>query len=372
MTQLLLSLIPLVIVILTMIIFKINIKGKLKFFVDKFFWSFIVILIVLILSTILKLVFPFIYETGELGGSFLYYLIFAALIEEVAKFVALLATKPKNHKELIINGIFIATLFSIIEHYVYMGNVLSQESLFIRLATPGHALYLLIPIWFIILGVKNNKKGLFACTGLFLGILVHAVFDTIDKNVVLAVIFGIIGYAVIIYSLYKASKMMDSNEESKDKLFIFKLISIILCCAFFYFAFNQSNNYISHGEYCNNKTSNMDIKVNSAEIISSTTLFGEEKKDFIKVGITVKNNSEDEIDFPDFNFRLKSNKNDDTFVATINVSDKDLEYNNKIDGQSEITKYIYFEAGGKLSEYRLEYSELLIPNSDKCVFKVAD
>ena len=369
MTQLLLSLIPLIVVILTMLIFKINIKGKFKFFVDKLFWGFIIIFIVLILSTILKLLFPFIYETGQLGGSFLYYLIFAALIEEIAKFISLLATKPKNHKQLIINGIFIATLFSIIEHYMYMGNALSQESLFIRLATPGHALYLLIPIWFIILGTKNNKKGLFTCIGLLLGILVHAIFDTIDKNVVFAIIFGIIGYAVIIYSLYKASKMIDNSEESKDKLFVLKLIVIIICCLFSYFAFNQDSSYLSNGKYCHYNSKDIDIKVNSAEIISSTTLFGEEKTNFIKVEVTIKNNNKDDIEFDDFNFRLKSNKNDETFVTTSNVSDKDVDSNNIIKTQSEKTKYIYFEVDGKLSDYRLEYSELT-PKSNKCVFKL--
>ena len=371
MTQLLLSLIPLVVVIITMIIFKNNIKGKFKFFVDKLFWSFIAILIVLVLSLILKLAFPHIYVTGKVGGNFIYYLIFAALIEEIAKFVVLLETKPKNDKQLIINGIFIATLFSIIEHYGYMSNVLSQKTLFIRLVTPGHVLYLLLPIWFTIIGAKKNKKGLFCFIGLLLGILVHAVYDTINKNVVFAAIFGIIGYAIIIYSLYKASKMMDNNEESKDKLFIVKLICTILCCALFYFSFNQNNNYISYGEYCNYKSNNIDIKINSAKIISSETLIGKEKKNFIKVKITVKNNNNNEIDFPTSKFILKSNRNDDIFIATTNAIDKDVKYNQKIDGQSENTTYIYFEVDGKLSEYRLEYKDY-ISKSDKCVFKLSD
>ena len=90
---------------------------------------------------------------------------------------------------------------------------------------------------------------------------------------------------------------------------------------------------------------------------------------FIKIKVTVKNNNKDEIEFNEINFRLKSNKDDETFVTTSNVSDKDVDSNNIIESQSEKTKYIYFEVDGKLSDYRLEYSDLT-PKSNKCVFKL--
>ena len=415
MIQLLLSLIPLFIIIIFIFVFKINIKNWTKFIVNNYFWSLIVILITVIISIIFKTIFPTIYKTGEFGNSLIYNLIFAGLIEETAKFLSLKFSKPNNNKEIILNGLFIATFFSIVEHYMYLGSVLSNNIIFNRLFTPGHAFYLLFPIWGMIIDKKNNNKKAMTIKGLLIGIIVHATYDTINNNVATIIIFGIVGYAAIIYSLYKISKMTDSiqvtapnqaynineqvvsntdtlyqpinnnqtfktenivqneqliTEENNDKFFVLKIIISVIISLLVLLLFKVDNKLTKMNTYCQNNTNNIDVMVTSSEIIEETDYYDGQKNKYIKIGVSIKNNSNTEYEINNYDFSIVKISNGKSNFPTWKANESNRLNTQIIDSNSEISGYFYFEAEGNINEYRFNYKPFLKKDANKCIFEL--
>ena len=396
MVQLLLSCIPLVVIILLMLLLKVKEKRGIHLIVDSLFWGFISIIIVAILGLILQNVFPIIYSLQKFR-SFLFYLVFAGILEECSKFAALKLSKPKSHKQTIINAIFIATMFALIEDYTYFGNALSNSSIISRLVTPGHALYLLFPTWFMIAGDKTKCKKLMVVLGLILGIFVHSVYDTIDKDLVTDIIYGVIGYLAIFISLYNASKMPDDDEDAtktndnenaqpndeqkaaeaatnqnikiqKDKFFVPKLITVILLSLFLAFTFNVNNRLTPMNQFVHDVDENVDIKVISAETVEVKSTFGKEPHTEIKIGVTVKNTSTNDYTVTDMNFKLVRITDGEEKITTFFVKDDSLQ-ETLLKPQEEVTGYLYYEANGEPSEYRLKFKKFLSENVG-CIFEL--
>lgn len=414
MTQILLSFIPMFVIIIIMFVFRIKIKKWFKFIIDTYFWGLMAIVMVAILGAILSFIFPTIYKLHEIGGSFLYYLIFAGFCEEISKFLSIKFSKPKTNKEIILNGVFIATFFSIIEHYSYLGAILSDENIFIRLLTPGHALYILFPIWGMILYNKNRDKKSLPYIGLLIGIIVHAIYDTLSINLFGAIVFGIIGYSAIIYSLYKASKMPDNeqdqtvvqpiinnivNQEStmqiqemntygqmevgqtmqvqqptitkeKDKFFIVKIIISILISLLFISTFNVDNKLIKMNNYCHHNQSNIDVKVTSAELTKENNAYDGETYQLLKVGVSIKNNSDSNYALNAYDFSIINVSNGESKFSFWKIKKADELEMTTLQPGSETSGYIYFEVDEKLNEYRFKHKTFLEQNDDECIFEL--
>lgn len=378
--QIVLSFIPLMVIVILMKLFKIRIEDKKDYYINMFFWSFVTFIIYYILTIILKTLLPVIYMDYSMGNhSFFIIFITAALTEELSKYLSIKLSKPIDNKYLIVNAILISTIFSVIEHYTYLGSILSNESVFIRLVTPGHALYILIPILLILKSNNKINKLMYTIIGLLIGMVVHTIFDVIDKNIIIALIFAIIGYSVIIYSLYKASKIQNeqlnnvsqiSNDNlniKKNNFTIIKIIFIVICCLFLVFAFDSSNNLSKTGSSCHNETSNLDMKVVSSIKTTAKDLFGREKN-YIKVYVELKNNTSESVTINEMDFSLLSKSNNEPVYVSTSSFDDDIQFdilkpNNSING------YLYFETEGNIIDYRLSYKPFDL-NPKSCIFEL--
>ena len=372
MTQMLLSFIPLAVIIILMIIFKIKINNKINYSISMLFLGILSLIITIIIDTTLTFLFPFIEEMKSMG-SILYYLLFAGCAEEISKLLCLLASKPISNKKLIVNGILIATVFSIYEHYAYMSDILASNNIIMRLITPGHALYLLIPIWFIILGRKTNKKALCSIIGVILGIAVHTFYDYLQIDMGLAYVWCAIGYTTIIFSLYKASKMED-NEESKIGILsiLLNIVKVIVIIGFTYFMFsifNRDRNVYGLNRECNSEETHFRIMVTSVDEV--TLDYNGSNDKYIKVGLRIQNDNEKTQDNNPYNFKLVDKVTNESMSRAVLIGDY-----NEIDltyfyGYDIHDGYLYFKTDKKASDYYLQYKQLL-DSEGSCSFKLSE
>ena len=376
MFQILLSCIPLLAIICLMFFFKIKEKGDFKFFINSFFWAYMTVLLVAVITSILTVVFPTLASSGGIIKTFGYCLIFAGFTEEISKFICLKLSKPKSDKMIILNALLISTFFSIVEHYSFLGAVLSNDTIIGRLITPGHVLYLLFPAWFMIIGKKFKHTRIMTFIGLIIGMLVHTLYDFMDKNIIINAIFCVIGYAAIIFSLYKVSKMsnkeqekeQDINQENVRKFFIIKLVIVILFSLFFIFAFNKGNNLKPLNSYYHDSEENVDVMVTSIEEVDVTSLLGESNH-YIKVGVAIKNTSASNYLFNDSNFCI-INKEDGSFkLPNILLETTDSIVNGELKPGEERKGYVYYKVEGTPNDYRIRFRKM-ISNSNGIIFGV--
>ncbi len=371
MIQILLGFIPVIILFILLFIFKIKIKNWGKTIVNFLFWGFLVIYLALALGRLFGVLMPTLSAIGNMGKSFFYFLVFAGLVEEVSKFIVLKLSKPKTNKSILLNGLLIGMGFSTIENYAYFGNALTSKDMLFRTILPGHPFLMLFPIWGMILAKSDEKKKYYPYYGLLIGIIIHAIFDTMTKPTMVIILFAIIEWGGIIYSLYKLSKMNEEEEvEEKDKYLVLKIIAIVLAGGFYLFAFNTSNTIKKLNTVCHNYFDNIDIKVLSAESVEEKSLFGEETKKYIKVKVTIKNTSDEDYESSIMNVSLVNVSNGEKKAPSFDISlDKQLS-DEVIKPNEELTGYYYFESDGKPEEYRFNYKQAIdiSHKADKCVF----
>ena len=152
MTQLIISVIPILIVTILLYIKKIKINDV----VNIIFWGCISVIITIILYAIVHV------DTKEYSGliRFIIIFIFVALVEEIAKYIAIKASKPTNKKEIFVNSIYISLIFVILENYGYAGDTNNILKLGIyRILTPLHMIFQIAMAYFLNKAYCNRKEN---------------------------------------------------------------------------------------------------------------------------------------------------------------------------------------------------------------------
>ena len=362
----LLCLIPLVIVIILLIIFKIKCGNPLDYGIKMIFLGICSIFVTAIITGILGILLPNLAHPGAVRP-LLNIILFGALAEEASKLSMVAASKPKNNQLLIVNAILIGSIFSLYEDLLYTGDVISQATTIGRLITPGHAFYLLIPIWFIILGRKTNKKVICTIIGIIFGMAVHTLYNVFNTSLVLCIIWGIIGYAAIIFSLYKASKMESIQEEIKNKALriIIRIIEAIIIIGFTLIVLitNKTDTY-KIGSTCENQ--NTHLKVTLISVEEDIDQFSNDK--LAKVKFKVENTSKEAVKTTVYDYFLYDSSTDRQIRSTFGNGES-IDIIDEIPAETSVTGYLYYKIDKDINKY-VFINQQLTQNNGRCVFEL--
>lgn len=364
--QILISFIPLVIVLFFIFIFRIKVTNKIQYVINVTFLTIISILLLLLFQSLVRIVMPV--SPLDLGVKSLIYELFGvALVEELTKFIPSILGKP-NNKKLILNAILISTLFASIENFGYLGD----GSGYVRILGLNHTLFSLIPVWFLIIGRKRNHKFSFTFVGFILAMFAHALYNMNCSIKFVLIIYAVIGYVLTIFSLYKASKM---NEEviAKKKNIVLNIILVVVVVYFIHISvkvFSTDNNYTKFNEYCDNKDTNLSIKVISSEDGEYTNVFGSTDH-YIRVKMKIKNDTNEDIVSNDLDYKIENKYNHDDSSIPYSGFGDDIDLN-LIPANEEVEGYIYFRVDGKPKDYLFKYIKWGEKTSekDKCIFNL--
>ena len=369
--QILIAFVPLIFLLIVMKIFKV----KNNKFVDLFLLGFLSIIFTFIFNGIITLVLGNTDDWVMLGGllAFLYYLFFAGLSEELAKFVSIKISRPKTKSQLLVNAMFVGCFFGIIENYAYLSMDLGIKSIIYRMADM-HILFQIIMAYIMLIGFnKKGLKWLFSIIALIVTIAIHGCWDHFNEMSEWFFIIGfIVCYAMIIVTTWYASKLQKEEEvlvTKKGAWFIIKTIILVLLVILWLFLYNNSGVRKGLNEPCEYKP--IEITVLSAKKVKEESLIGE-KINYIKVHVKIKNNSSEEhgIETLPQGFQLV-NTFDSKEYETPSIAIGDLDY--IVPGNGEIEGYIYFETDKDISTYKLVYSEYNSEYKDenrKCNFSL--
>ena len=365
--QMLIAFVPLLFLLLVMKIFKVkNIK-----FVDLFLLGFLSVIFTLIFNGVISLVFFDIDNWAMLGGvlAFLYYLFFAGLSEELAKFISLKVSRPKTKSQLLVNAMFVGCFFGIIENYAYLSMDLGIKSIIYRMADM-HILFQIIMAYIMLIGFnKKGLKWLFSLIALVATIAIHGCWDHFNDISEWFFIIGfIVCYAMIIVTTWHASKLQKEEEEivpKKGAWFVIKTIFLVLIIVLWLFLYNNTGVRKSFNQPC--KYDPLEITVVSAKNVEEESLSGD-KVSVIKVHVKIKNNSSKpaEIELLPQGFQLVNTfDSKDTVNRSIMFNDLDYE----VPANGEIEGDIGFETENDVSKYKLVYSEFRSENA-RCNFSL--
>ena len=358
--NILLSFVSLILVIIIMKILKLKFPNMTNIVLI----SFLTVLLVQLLNSVFKNTIPEIWHS--IGGilSFLYFLIYAGINEELCKFIGIKLSKPKNNSELLVNAILIACLFGVIENVGYLGLDISNKSLFFRMINM-HMLFQVIMANIIVKGIDKNKKGLFTIISLVITMFIHGLWDYINNSDIIIIIGGIICYTLVIYTLFKAKKIQDTIpqiEENKDKLFTIKFIAAVIISLFWLFIFtNSEETRTKLNDTCSIEY--IDIKVLEAKTVQ---INGEE---IIKIKVSLKNNSDNTtiaFTWDSFSIVDLDNGESDLENSVITLYDVDKRINDEIEPNGENIGYIYFNAKKDIKKYKLSYKNIYINKDRRC------
>lgn len=392
MNQILLSCISLLLFIILIKVLKIKVNN----FVNIALLAYVsIFLTIYVFNSVISIFIPDTFMT--IGGplALIYYIFYAGISEESSKFIATKLSKPKTKSQIIISSILIALLFGIIENYAYYAKDLSTQSIFIRFFDM-HILFGAIMGYLLVLGEEKNNKS-FRILALIIPIIIHGIWDysngTISKIDFL--IGGIICYAAMIFMLVKAKKYQEtenavvtsmtenhpvesvainttesqaiypvanevvqnqvieaSKVKQKDKYFIPKIIALILLTSIWLFAYSNHDSRTKIGQVC--EYNNFEMKVIEAENKTTPT-----NTKYIRVKVNVKNKNSNPVKLGFMSFKLVRLDNGESIIANLSLSlqddSKELDY--KIEANGETEGYLFFEVEGKVSEYKLTYSD---------------
>lgn len=365
------SLFPILFLIILVVIRKVKVNKKL----DVLFYGTVMTYSAILLSNLITVIIPiFSMSNSLLMGNvvyrFIYMLIIAGFVEELVKYIAIKCTKPRNKNEVIINSLFVAAIFTVIEDLLYVGGS-TVTHLIKRMITPGHILFQLIMILFLVKAIENkdNKKLniKYNCLGLLIPMVLHGLYDTLaysGKFNIIAYVLGILTYVFVIFVIFKHIDVNNKLEEEKSK---FKFIKIpVVIFGFFFVIFAFFNSGANNGIALNTETNIDDIltiTVVDAENTSIETF--DEKEKAIKVGIKVKNKTNKDLN--DFNSSLilvskTSNEKVDREFLVIEEDSLDFE----VKANSAKEGYVYFKTEKDLKNYQLKYCYSELAKTEIC------
>lgn len=140
--QILFSIIPILFFLILLFIKKFKIKEP----INVIFWGCISVLVAIFASAMLAK------DTKNLIGTTRFFTIFitVALVEELAKYIAIKAIRPTSKNDFYITSMFIAIIFAAIENFSYNADTSNIVKLGIyRLLTPMHILFQIVMACFL-------------------------------------------------------------------------------------------------------------------------------------------------------------------------------------------------------------------------------
>ena len=350
MIQILLSCIPLIIFFIVAIILKLKIKN----FVNIALLAFLsVVLVILIFNTIIGIFIPSTFLT--LGGplAFIYYLFYAGISEETAKFISLKLSKPKAKSQILINIILIGLLFGVIENYGYLNMDISYKAIFTRCFNM-HILFGCIMGMLLVIGEEKNKKGLFNALALIIPIIVHGTWDFANGGLIGFIVSGIICYGAMIFALIKAKKYQSEEilEETPDKFKVLKIIVLVIITLLWLLAYSNHDSRTKLGNTC--EYEDLEIKVLSAEKMTD-----ENNKSYIRIKVEVKNKSSESntIESGLGGFQLVRLDNGKVEMETISLYTEGERIDTSLKPNGTNTGYIFYYVPGEVKDYKLTYSK---------------
>ncbi len=315
----------------------------------------------------------------QMAAPLIYYIVMAAIPEELVKFIAIKLSKPKTKDKIFVNAIIISFAFIILENLGYYGEK-GSTALLSRILTPMHLLFQLIMAAFLVLAFKEKEKGnkgkcfLFNVLALVIPILCHGLWDALAANEVFPRVVFYIG-GIITYGILFAWTLKIKNEEeiTKSKLkvsSVIKSIIIILFIAFFVYISNP--NYIDLNTETKIEHLNFYITVEGSEAHEEQDdLFDFFNGSYTKVKVKVKNDNDTDESIDLYDFVLYDSKGEKVANLSFFGNGDDLDSN--IAANSENEGYIYFEAPYN-KEYILEYSyrDLSSKSAETHKFKISE
>lgn len=309
------------------------------------------------------------------------YIIGVGLTEEVSKFLPayFIGIKSKYFDD-VYDAIFYTTFsalgFAAFENifYVLTGGVTTAIVRFFT-AVPGHISDAVIMGYFIGIAYQyksNNNMKKFRINmfySIFIPALFHGLYDfgivygEENLNIFTILTSLLISISFIIYATRKIKKISDKNEKInnnilKDNNAGLKLFLIGISIGFMMFGFSKINfsNYLNIytiNDNVNIKEDLINIKVDSYEeiIISNDN--------YIKVNLTVENNSNGNNTLKLSNFKLMDNSSNYLERKVINSND---ELNDAVDLNQKVIGSLYFKKNKSIS-YKSKY--VLIYNASK-------
>lgn len=351
MNQILLSCISLLLFIILIKVLKIKVNN----FVNIALLAYVsIFLTIYVFNSVISIFIPDTFMT--IGGplALIYYIFYAGISEESSKFIATKLSKPKTKSQIIISSILIALLFGIIENYAYYAKDISTQSIFIRFFDM-HILFGAIMGYLLVLGEEKNNKS-FRVLALIIPIIIHGIWDysngTISKIDFL--IGGIICYAAMIFMLVKAKKYQEQEEydETKEKYFIPKVITLVIITLLWLLLYSNHDSRTALGKVC--EYNNLEIKVLEAE-----KKLDDNQEPYIRVKVNVKNTSSKKAKMQSFNgFKLVRLDNGKFYIETYSLGQEGDPLKYEINPKETNTGYLFFNVEGKVSEYKLTYSDL--------------
>ena len=220
--QYLYSFTPLVVAILILLIKKYDFKK----IVNGVFLGIVVLIFVFILDAITNSIFNMsttLYKTNIILG-----ILAGALPEELSKFIVMKLSKQKSKYNIFVYMMLIALTFAGIENFLFFNDA-GLFSGITRVLSPGHLVFGFVMSFFLVKANGSKISGLYNTLALIAPVIVHQLFNTLNDTYEIAVyVIGVIAYILLIIKLFRIK-----DEEGKIKLFIPKLIFVILVLLFF-------------------------------------------------------------------------------------------------------------------------------------------
>lgn len=215
-----------IIIIMLYVYSKDKNKEPLALLIKLFLSGFLSCYLVLIVSDLLGMVFPFMEETNRsVFGTFLYAFIGVALVEELCKWIMVMLI-GYNHNafdeiyDILIYAVFVSLGFAFIENVMYVINLNSLRTAMVRAvsAVPSHACDAVFMGYFLSIAKQNelNKKNKYVSKYIILSIvtptILHGTYDFllmsgIEWSTEIFFVFVVVLYFISIKRLKKLSKL---------------------------------------------------------------------------------------------------------------------------------------------------------------------
>ena len=366
MMQILFSIIPILFFLILLFIKKFKIKEP----INVIFWSCISVLVAILASTML------VKDTKNLNGTTRFFTIFitVALVEELAKYIAIKAIRPTSKNDFYITSMFIAIIFAAIENFSYNADTSNIVKLGIyRLLTPMHILFQIVMACFLNKSFtqrqeqKKSNVNIFEFLAVFVPTLLHTIWDYYYADISInnvsfnfVAITGILSYGIILFTIFRLKpdnyeNKQENTEKNKSKWNVLKLIAIILFLISWITTFSTISNTTALGKTKKIDGENIEITVNNAEEINvNNSNFLSSKGTYTKVNVTIKNNNSTTKTLGLFNtWSLEDGKGTSINKEYINSAFTN-ELDSSIPGNSQISGNIYFKTN-LYNDLKLQY-----------------
>ena len=195
-------------------------KEPIKLILKAFFFGMLVTVAVLAVAYVLKkIIFEDISYSSNIEKTFYNAFIYAALLEEGFKFLALILAVWKNNEfnekfDGIVYAVSVSLGFALVENFLYILPTKDYAAAFSRFftAVPGHAIDGIIMGYFVGIAKFSNKKNLNLFFAFFFAFLAHGIYDfmLMSNSALLKYLFVLF----LFFEYFLAFKLLKSHNES--------------------------------------------------------------------------------------------------------------------------------------------------------------